>query len=635
MLKKKGSLFRRIFFPLAISLMLGILILSCSIGYTYAKSYVSETLNDTHEAIDILENVLIDDIRIFASDYGNPSDADFRNNYIEYRKEHIKALVKNQSMTINADVFFLYELDCKCETCDDESHYNFHNEDYFKIYTCDCKMCSGHMRDINGNVVACMHCEICLTHQIDVFGNIIPCGCEICSTHRADEHIAILDCGCRVCGSHRVDRNGKILACDCEACRDDEKNKIKILCGCENGKCKHEEEYMSFVQDIPSISEEDREEEVDLGYNLIDFPEEFRSAGDFSVALSGVKKLAITYQTENGKYLKKDLGKIIAINAFKGEDSSDKIVPKVITTTLLGGVIAMVVLFIIVFICTYKASRPISQMTNATKRYAEGDFSERIPVERDDEIGELTTSFNRMATALSITENSRRAFVANVSHELKTPMTTIGGFIDGIVDGTIPPEKQDYYLKIVSSEVKRLSRLVNQMLNLSRIEEGKTQVNPTEFNISKQLVDTILTFEKHIVDKGIGITGLDTLDAIYLYADEDMINQVIYNLVENAIKFTPQNGRIDFHIEETNNNVSISVGNTGDGIPSEQLPRIFERFYKVDSSRSYDKKGAGLGLYLVKTLVELHGGQVNVSSTEGEYTQFSFSLPKKNKENQR
>ncbi len=290
--------------------------------------------------------------------------------------------------------------------------------------------------------------------------------------------------------------------------------------------------------------------------------------------------------------------------------------------------ISLLVLYGLISAYVYRFTKPLSQMVVATKNYSKGDFSSRIPIERQDELGELITSFNSMATALSITENSRRAFVANVSHELKTPMTTIGGFIDGIIDGTIPAEKHDYYMNIISSEVKRLSRLVNQMLNLSRIEEGKTQLNPTDFNVCKQLVDTILTFEKRIEDKGIGITGLDTLDAVYLYADEDMIKQVIYNLVENAIKFTPQNGRIDFSVEETDKDVSLTIGNTGEGIASELLPRIFERFYKVDASRNYDKKGAGLGLYLVKTLVELHDGQVSVSSTEGEYTQFKFTIPK-------
>ena len=292
--------------------------------------------------------------------------------------------------------------------------------------------------------------------------------------------------------------------------------------------------------------------------------------------------------------------------------------------------IALIALYGIISLYVYRFTKPLSRMVEVTKSYSKGDFTERIPAESKDELGELISSFNSMATALSITENSRRAFVANVSHELKTPMTTIGGFIDGILDGTIPPEKQSYYLEIISSEIKRLSRLVERMLNLSRIEEGKVQLNYANFNISKQLVDTLLTFEKPIEEKGIGITGLDTLDTIMVTADETMMNQVIYNLIENAVKFTPKNGRIDFRIIETATNLTISIGNTGNGIPSEMLPRIFERFYKVDASRSYDKKGAGLGLYLVKTFIDLHNGDIEVSSIEGEYTQFKFSIPKNN-----
>ncbi len=292
-------------------------------------------------------------------------------------------------------------------------------------------------------------------------------------------------------------------------------------------------------------------------------------------------------------------------------------------------IISFLLVVACVYIVVYKLTKPLSRMANITKSYARGDFSKRIETDRDDELGELITSFNTMASSLSILESSRRSFVANVSHELKTPMTIIGGFIDGVLDGTIPQEKQTYYLKIVSSEIQRLSRLVVSMLNLSKIEAGQINLNITNFNLSKQIVETLLTFEKRIEEKYIEITGLEQLEDVFLNADEDMINQVVYNLIDNAVKFTPEEGEINFLIKEDEESVSVAIKNTGSGISSEQLPRIFERFYKVDTSRSYDVKGAGLGLYLVKTFLELHNGSIEVSSIEGEYTQFEFNIPKK------
>jgi len=291
-------------------------------------------------------------------------------------------------------------------------------------------------------------------------------------------------------------------------------------------------------------------------------------------------------------------------------------------------IIAFLLVVACVYIVVYKLTKPLSSMVKITKSYAHGDFSKRIETDRDDELGELITSFNAMASSLSILESSRRSFVANVSHELKTPMTIIGGFIDGVLDGTIPPEKQTYYLKIVSSEIQRLSRLVVSMLNLSKIEAGQINLNITNFNLSKQIIETLLTFEKRIEEKRIEITGLECLEDVFLNADEDMINQVVYNLIENAVKFTPEEGEINFLVEEDEDNVTVAIKNTGSGISSEQLPRIFERFYKVDTSRSYDVKGAGLGLYLVKTFLELHKGSIEVSSIEGKYTQFKFNIPK-------
>ena len=181
-------------------------------------------------------------------------------------------------------------------------------------------------------------------------------------------------------------------------------------------------------------------------------------------------------------------------------------------------------------------------------------------------MSDLANAFNDMANALDKLENSRRSFVANVSHELKTPMTSIAGFIDGILDGTIPKSKQDYYLKIVSDEVRRLSRLVVAMLNMSKIESGDFEMKPKNYNISDQIIHILLTFEQKIEKKNIEIRGLENLEPHKVHADTDMIYQVIYNLFDNAVKFTNENGYIEVNVTEHNAYVEISIKNSGEGI---------------------------------------------------------------------
>ena len=298
----------------------------------------------------------------------------------------------------------------------------------------------------------------------------------------------------------------------------------------------------------------------------------------------------------------------------------------------IASLFAFTIAFICVYFVSYRLTKPLREMSAATTQYANGDFSKRITVKRsklfgESEIDELADAFNTMAQALATLEMSRRSFVANVSHELKTPMTTIGGFIDGILDGTISPDKQRHYLQIVSDEVKRLSRLVTGMLNMSKLEAGELDLKPVKFDISEMIFQTLLGFEQLIDNKHIEIRGLDTLQSNEVVADRDMINQVVYNLIDNAVKFTQDGGYIEVSSKSDAEKVIVKIRNSGRGIPSEEIDKIFERFYKVDKSRSYDIKGAGMGLYLVKTMVELHGGQITARSVPGEFAEFIFTLP--------
>ncbi len=294
---------------------------------------------------------------------------------------------------------------------------------------------------------------------------------------------------------------------------------------------------------------------------------------------------------------------------------------------ILCTALPLTVLFIFLYFMTKKITHPVNLMSAAAVKMSKGDFSERIPVSGDDEIAELSKAFNTMSNSLTQLESMRRSFIANVSHELRTPMTTIGGFIDGILDGTIPPDKQEQYLSIVSTETKRLSRIVQSMLNLARLESGEQKVNLKKFGLNELAVDVLLSQEQRIEAKNINIDGLNEGVDIKVVADRDLIYQAVYNLVDNAIKFTPQNGGVMINISSDAKTAKIAVRNDGKGIPPSEMQYIFDRFYKSDKSRSVNKEGTGLGLYITKTIVDIHKGNITVSSVPDQYTEFTIILP--------
>jgi len=290
------------------------------------------------------------------------------------------------------------------------------------------------------------------------------------------------------------------------------------------------------------------------------------------------------------------------------------------------GISVMVLAFIILYFITRRITRPLNEMAVAARAYAKGDFSKRITVTPDAELGALAMAFNQMADGIDQLETMRRGFIADISHELRTPMTTIGGFIDGMLDGVIPEDQQEKYLLIVSEEVKRLSRMVNSLLDVAKLQSGEITYQMVPFDITEPAHRVALTMEERVREKKIALVLQLPEDGLYVQGDQDAIYRVIYNLVDNAVKFTPEAGNITVSVMQQANKAYFSVKNTGDGIPEAEVGKIFERFYKTDKSRGSNRKGVGLGLYMVKSIVEAHGEDMYVTSQEGVFAEFTFSL---------
>ena len=273
--------------------------------------------------------------------------------------------------------------------------------------------------------------------------------------------------------------------------------------------------------------------------------------------------------------------------------------------------------------------RPLGQMADAARRFGRGELGVRVEEspKNTSEINDLARAFNTMVDSLESSERRRQEFVANVSHELKTPMTTIGGYIDGMLDGTIPPEKQQHYMQIVSGEVRRLSRLVRNMLDISRLQAmGVEESRMTRFDLGELMSDVIITFEQKINGKGLNVDVELPDRPVWVKAERDGITQVVYNLLDNAIKFCPQGGKLGLFLALEGGKAKVTVQNSGPTIDPNELPLLFDRFHKADKSRSADREGWGLGLYIAKTIVGAYGGDIWATSENG-ITNFIFTLP--------
>ena len=319
--------------------------------------------------------------------------------------------------------------------------------------------------------------------------------------------------------------------------------------------------------------------------------------------------------------------------AMSSRDQQKEYLGNIAEIFIISAIMVLVIAMFLVYFLTLKLTAPVTEIADASVKIGKGDFSVTLPEYSVAEFDQLSNAFNEMTANLKSYDTMRNSFLANVSHELRTPMTSIGGFVDGMLDGTISKEEERRYLKIISSEIHRLARLVRSMLNLAKIEAGELEPDMQYFSVLEPIVDTLVTFETRLEEKEIDIRGLDT-DRVDLYADNDLVHQVMYNLIENAIKFVDKGGYIEFSFEKQGRMTAVSIKNSGEGLSEDELPLVFDRFYKTDKSRGLDKTGVGLGLNIVRSIIKLHGGAIMVRSVKGEYTEFVFTLPNKAAEDQ-
>jgi signal transduction histidine kinase len=301
---------------------------------------------------------------------------------------------------------------------------------------------------------------------------------------------------------------------------------------------------------------------------------------------------------------------------------------KIIDTVYIAFFIILFFIFLLIALFTWKVYLPLTRITKAANEYAAGNFSHQLKISSKDEIGYLASSLNYMSDELSKLDDYQKKFIANVSHDFRSPLTSIKGYVEAILDGTIPYEMQDKYLNTVLFETERLNKLTSSLLTLSNLDTKASMLDISSFEINNIIKKTVATFEGICKNKKITFDLTFSDKYIYVRADMGKIQQVLYNLIDNAVKFSNSNSAIQISVSEKNDKIFISVKDSGIGIPKDSIKKIWERFYKTDLSRGKDKKGTGLGLSITKEIIQTHGETIDVISTEGVGTEFIFTLPK-------
>lgn len=357
------------------------------------------------------------------------------------------------------------------------------------------------------------------------------------------------------------------------------------------------------------------------GFNPASNSHSFYSTGNF-YGMFSENTLSVVYPITSGITVKG----YIALHTSMTQITQSR--DKILNISYISLCVIFVLSTIILIAFTYMVFLPLRKITAATNEYANGNFKHQISINKDDEIGRLAHSLNFMASELDASEEYQKKFIANISHDFRSPLTSIKGYLEAILDGTIPPEMQEKYLNIVLTETARLNKLTQSMLLLNNLNAKELMLEKTNFDINTVIKDTAASFGGSCMAKNLSIELILTGKSLYVFADMSKIQQVLYNLIDNAIKFSNNNSTIYVETTEKNEKVLISVKDTGIGIPKDSINQIWDRFYKIDASRGKDKKGTGLGLSIVKEIIQVHNENINVVSTEDVGTEFIFTLSK-------
>ena len=361
---------------------------------------------------------------------------------------------------------------------------------------------------------------------------------------------------------------------------------------------------------------------IDLeGFNPASWGSNYYHIGDFYGYFSETRLSTIAPITENLNtrgyvavhYLMSDL--------YQSRSSLLWIIQLLFVVTYL----LVAVLFIFY---SFHVRKPLNEITKGASEFANGNLSYQIPVDSENELGYLAQNLNYMADKLNRNGEYQRQFISNISHDFRSPLTSIKGYVEAMIDGTIPVEMQEKYLKIISYEAERLEKLTRGLLTLNELDIQKRMLNIQSFDINQIIKSTAASFEGTCTTRQILLELVLSGKELYARADIEQIQQVLYNLLSNAIKFSPDRSTITIETTEKNDKIFVSVKDHGIGIPKSSINKIWERFYKIDRSRGKDQKGTGLGLAIVKEIISAHGQHINVISTEGVGTEFIFTLEK-------
>lgn len=370
------------------------------------------------------------------------------------------------------------------------------------------------------------------------------------------------------------------------------------------------------------MDEEENDEKREIrNFRISDFGTSYYMMGTFygcfdEQMLTVFAPITVDYQVRGYVMIHKQIDQI-----YRDADHFLNLSYVSLVTLLIVGIAFMIIYL-------WNTYRRICLMNRVAHKYMEGDYLSSMEIEDEDELGFLAASFNYMANELNTLEEDQRKFVSNISHDFRSPLTSIKGYVEAMIDGTIPVEMQDKYLNIIITETDRLTKLTSGLIELNQYGgHGKTILDKTDFDINEVIRQTAATFEGSCNAKHIVLDLMLTGDELLVHADRSKIQQIVYNLTDNAIKFSHHDSAIRIETHVKNEKVFVSVKDSGIGIPKDSLGKIWERFYKTDLSRGKDKKGTGIGLAIVKEIIQAHGENINVISTEGVGTEFIFTLP--------